>query len=96
MFALHFHNALKVFEELCATQNAIYNHVTCSSKHDVNHVCKENSMSWSKLHSACNLNNEDEVTEFIEYNIDMKKYFFGNNCKVDYIQRAFDRDFKTY
>ena len=96
MFVLRFHYALRYFEKLCSTQNSIFNQVTCSSKQDVNHYCMENSISWAKLHSICNLLNEKDVTNFIEYNINMKKYFFGNNCKVEYMRRAFDRDITKY
>jgi len=91
MFVLSFYYALTCFERLCCTQNSIFNQTPCSSKQDVSHYI-QNSISWSKLHYICNLLSEEDVTNFIEYNINMKKYFYGSNCKVEYMRKSFDRD----
>ena len=89
MFVLSFHRACKEFEIFCASMTRNVNAV--SSRADLCRLTSETESyeeSVDAILGSCNLFQDDEVSRFIRHCIRIKKYFHGDNCKVEYMRSA--------
>jgi len=89
MFVLSFHRACKDFEFLCASITQNENAV--SSRADLFKITSDTEFHEDKMYGifrSCNLLLPDEISRFIRHCIQIKKYFHGNVCKVQYMRGA--------
>jgi len=56
------------------------------------HQTQDKSLeSWKSIFILCGINDQSDMNRFIEYNISIKKYFFGIDCDIDYFNRFLNR-----
>ena len=89
MFVLSFHRACKEFELLCASITHNVNAVSsCADLYRLTSETESYEETVDAILGSCHLFRDDEVSRFIRHCIRIKKYFHGENCKVEYMRGA--------
>jgi len=89
MFVLSLHYAFKNFEIFCASEALITKSVR--SRATLDQVIAATELNRTKkdlIFRSCNLHMKDETSRFIRHCIRIRKYFHGDNCKIDYMRTA--------
>ena len=86
MFVLNFYLAIKDLQILCSSQNPMFSSVLSPCSKSINQTQDKNFESWKNIYLLCGINDQNDMNRFVEYNIAIKKYFFGIDCKIDHFK----------
>jgi hypothetical protein len=84
MFVLHFHIAVGCYDALSATRMG--QKFLFSSGRARNNFFEEHAKKQQKIFDACGVFSDDEIGDFVAYNVALKRYFDGHGCDIEYLK----------